>query len=84
MRLDVSLSDPAQINGETLSGEIHMILPSAQTGVALVKSFSGEASCNGANTVEHQSGRKREYTWGDGRGARVELSSFSGDIRIER
>ena len=84
MRLDVSLSDPAQINGETLSGEIHMIVPSAQTGVALVKSFSGEASCNGANTVEHQSGRKREYTWGDGRGARVELSSFSGDIRIER
>lgn len=84
MRLDVSLTDPAQINGETLSGEIHMIVPTAQTGVALVKSFSGEASCDGANTVEHQSGRKREYTWGDGRGARIELSSFSGDIRIER
>jgi hypothetical protein len=84
MRLDVSLADTAQINGETLSGEIHMIVPTAVSGTALVKSFSGEAYCDGAHTVEHQTGRKREYTWGDGRGAHIELSSFSGDIRIER
>ena len=85
MRLDVSLAEAAQINGETLSGEIHMIVPTALTGTALLKSFSGEAFCDGARTAEHQSGtRKREYVWGDGRGAHIELSSFSGDIRIER
>lgn len=84
MRLDVSLADAAQINGETLSGEIHMIVPNSLTGTALLKSFSGESYCDGAHTVENRSGRKREYVWGDGHGARIELSSFSGDIRIER
>lgn len=84
MRLDVSLADAAQINGETLSGEIRMIVPTALTGTALLKSFSGDASCDGARAVEHQTGRRREYVWGDGHGAHIELSSFSGDIRIER
>lgn len=84
IQLDVSLADAAQIKGETLSGEIHMIVPSAQTGTALLKSFSGEAYCDGASTVEHSTGHKREYVWGDGRGAHIELSSFSGDIRVER
>lgn len=84
MRLDVALADGAQITGETLSGGITMIVPTALTGTALLKSFSGEAFCDGARTVEYQTGHKREYVWGDGRGAHIELSSFSGDIRIER
>ncbi len=84
MHLDVALDPAAQVSGQTLSGEITMIVPQALSGTALLKSFSGEAECEGAQTVENHSSRKREYVWGDGRGARVELSSFSGDIRVER
>lgn len=84
LSLDVALDATAQVSGQTLSGEITMVVPQALNGTALLKSFSGDAECEGATTVDHQSGRNREYVWGDGRGARVELSSFSGDIRVER
>ena len=84
MRLDLALDSAAQVSGQTLSGEITMIVPQSLSGAALLKSFSGDVECEGAQTVENHSTRKREYVWGDGRGARVELSSFSGDIRIER
>ncbi len=84
LRLDVALTDNAQVGGQTLSGEITMIVPQALSGTALLKSFSGDVHCEGATTVENHSSKKREYVWGDGRGARIELSSFSGDIRVER
>lgn len=84
IRLDVALDAGAQVSGQTLSGEITMIVPQSLSGTALLKSFSGDVECEGAQTVENHSSRKREYVWGDGRGARLELSSFSGDIRIER
>ncbi|WP_169560690.1 DUF4097 family beta strand repeat-containing protein [Nevskia ramosa] len=84
LRLDVALTDSAQVGGQTLSGEITMIVPQALSGTALLKSFSGDVHCEGATTVENHSSKKREYVWGDGRGARIELSSFSGDIRVER
>ena len=84
IRLDVALDSAAQVSGQTLSGEITMVVPQTLSGAALLKSFSGDVECEGAQTVENHTTRKREYVWGDGRGARVELSSFSGDIRIER
>ncbi len=84
IRLDVAIDAGAQVSGQTLSGEITMIVPQSLSGTALLKSFSGDVECEGAHTVENHASRKREYVWGDGRGARVELSSFSGDIRIER
>jgi len=84
LRLDVDLADAARLGGQTLSGEISLIVPQALSGTALLKSFSGEAHCEGAKAVDNHGGKKREYVWGDGRGARIELSSFSGDIRVER
>lgn len=84
MRLDVALDTAAQISGQSLSGEITMIVPQSLAGTAVLKSFSGDVECEGARTVENHASRKREYVWGDGRGVRVDLSSFSGDIRIER
>ncbi|MDB5987075.1 MAG: hypothetical protein JWR16_2128 [Nevskia sp.] len=90
MRLDVSLAQQAQIVGDTLSGDIILDVPSDVSGTALLKSFSGDASCDATLTNAAAdsalSGRKgkREYTWGNGSGARVELSSFSGDIHVLR
>ena len=84
LRLDVALTDAAQVASQTLSGGITMIVPQALSGTALLKSFSGDVHCEGATTVDNHGGKKREYVWGDGRGARIELSSFSGDIRVER
>jgi DUF4097 and DUF4098 domain-containing protein YvlB len=84
LRLDVAFADAAEVVGETLSGEINMRVPSGLTGTALLKSFSGETRCDGASFENARSSRKREYVWGDGKGARIELSSFSGDIHVER
>lgn len=84
LRLDVDFADAARLGAQTLSGEISLIVPQALSGTALLKSFSGEAHCEGAKAVDNHGGKKREYVWGDGRGARIELSSFSGDIRVER
>lgn len=84
LQLDVALTDSAQVGGQTLSGEITMIVPQALSGTALLKSFSGDVYCEGATAVDNHGSRKREYVWGDGRGARIELSSFSGDIHVER
>lgn len=84
LRLDVALEPGARVSGQTLSGEITLIVPQAVAGTALLKSFSGDTQCEGARAVEHRDGGKREFVWGDGRGAKIELSSFSGDIRVER
>ena len=90
MRLDVTLAQAAQIVGDTLSGDITLNVPADITGTALLKSFSGDTSCDATlNTATADASRssrksKREYTWGDGSGTRVELSSFSGDIRVQR
>jgi len=84
LHLDASFADSAQVVGETLSGEISFRVPASLTGTALLKSFSGDTRCDGAVLENVRSSRKREYVWGDGHGTRFELSSFSGDIRIER
>lgn len=84
MNLDVQLAAAAQVSGQTLSGEITLVVPSALSGKASLKSFSGDAQCEGAQTVEHRSGKQREFVWGDGQGATINLTSFSGDIRVER
>jgi DUF4097 and DUF4098 domain-containing protein YvlB len=84
IRLDVSLADQGKVIGETLSGDITLNVPPATAGTAQLKSFSGDTECQGESKVMSQSDKKREYMWGDGNGARVELSSFSGDIRVER
>lgn len=83
MQLNVSLAADGRVIGESLSGDIGLNLPMATSGVAQVKSFSGEASCKG-NSSESKQGNSHEYVWGDGKGAHVELSSFSGDIRVDR
>jgi len=90
MRLDVTLAQHSQVVGDTLSGDITLDVPSDVAGTALLKSFSGDTSCDakptGAASGTPSSGRsgKREYVWGDGSGTRVELSSFSGDIHVLR
>jgi DUF4097 and DUF4098 domain-containing protein YvlB len=90
MHLDVSFAEHASVVGETLSGDISLLVPADVSGTALLKSFSGEAQCNLASSSSPASspvpGRKheREYTFGDGKGVNLSLSTFSGDIHVER
>lgn len=97
MRLDLSLTERAQLVGDTLSGDITLEVPADVSGTAMLKSFSGATLCDSPDpdeVVAEETGRpepgravshrRREYIWGDGAGARVELSSFSGDIHVER
>jgi hypothetical protein len=84
MHLDVSFAEHARATGETLSGQISVLLPADASGTALLKSFSGETQCPDGLQEAVQKGKRRMYRLGDGKGAELELSSFSGDIRVER
>ena len=84
-RLDVSLTDDGHVVGESLSGDIVLAVPATMAGVAQLKSFSGEARCsNAAMSDGGDHGKAHEYVWGNGKGAHIDLSSFSGDIHVDR
>ena len=86
MGLDASFTPEARVTGETLSGNITLHVPADVSGTALVRSFSGESQCElqHASTSASHNGKKREYVFGDGKGVNLELSTFSGDVRIDR
>jgi len=84
MRLDVTLAEKAQITGDTLSGGITLAVPADVSGNAVLKSFSGDTECDLSSVQPVSRGNRHEYVWGTGQGVQVELSSFSGDIRVEK
>ncbi len=89
MGLDASFSPQAVVTGESLSGNITLHVPADVSGTAMVKSFSGEAQCDlprstSASSSRGSSDKKREFMFGDGKGVDLELSTFSGDVRIDR
>jgi DUF4097 and DUF4098 domain-containing protein YvlB len=87
MHLDVSFAEHASVVGETLSGDISLMVPESLSGTAMLQSFSGEAQCSLATNTPPVSGpgrkHQREYTLGDGKGVNLSLSTFSGDIHVE-
>ncbi|MBL6750009.1 MAG: DUF4097 family beta strand repeat protein [Nevskia sp.] len=85
MHLDLSFGEHATVVGETLSGDISLQVPHDVSGTAILKSFSGEAQCSLAQATSSASARKheREYSFGDGKGVNLSLSTFSGDIHVE-
>ncbi|MDR3419524.1 MAG: DUF4097 family beta strand repeat-containing protein [Nevskia sp.] len=86
VRVDASFADTATVVGESLSGDITLHLPADASGTAALKSFSGEAQCDAQQTEASSSpgNKRREYRFGDGKGLKLELSTFSGDIRVDR
>lgn len=85
MRVAITLTDRAKVTGETLSGGITMSLPRDLAGSAVLSSFSGDTQVEGIQPVERrEKSKKREYQWGGGNGVQVTLSSFSGDIQMQR
>jgi DUF4097 and DUF4098 domain-containing protein YvlB len=84
LHLDVDFAKPAMVSGETLSGDITMHVPSDLSGTATMKNFSGEISCDAQQMTGTSSPKRHEYVFGDGKGVVMQLSSFSGDIRVER
>lgn len=87
MGLDASFSPQARVVGETLSGNITLHVPADMSGTAMIKSFSGETQCDlpqsSASASHNPASRKREFTFGEGHGVSLQLSSFSGDVRID-
>jgi DUF4097 and DUF4098 domain-containing protein YvlB len=83
---DLSLALGLEANGslraETLSGDIQLQLADADNARISMKTFSGRLR-NALTPVSTGDQRSLEHTIGSG-SARVELSSFSGDIQIRR
>ncbi len=88
MGLDASFLPQAVVTGESLSGTITLHVPVNLSGTASIKSFSGEAQCDLPQTSEVSNTRnmhkKRDLVFGDGKGVSLQLSTFSGDVRIDR
>ncbi len=90
MRVAVTLTEQARVTAETLSGGITMSVPRDLPGVAVLSSFSGDTGIDGVQPVEsREKSKKREYRFGSGQfgsgdGVQLNLSSFSGDIRVQR
>ena len=71
------------VKGETLSGELELTIPKATGAKLHVETFSGDidSPVGRVEREEHGPGATLDATLGDGRG-RMDLESFSGDVRI--
>lgn len=82
--VEAGLTSDGRLVGETLSGEMRVRLPEATSATVTLHTFSGEVRSAFGGSVSGEDRRERqEFKIGDGR-ARVDLSSFSGDIRLEK
>jgi DUF4097 and DUF4098 domain-containing protein YvlB len=83
LELDGEFTNDARISGETLSGDLRMRVPASVSAALNVNTFSGSFNNRIAGAVATSGSKgKREIRLGDGK-ARVDLSSFSGDVTIE-
>ena len=81
--LEGEFTTDARVSGETLSGDLRMQVPASVSAALTVNTFSGSFNNRIAGAVATSGSKsKREIKLGDGK-ARVDLSSFSGDVTIE-
>lgn len=82
--IDGEFTGDAQVSGETLSGDLRLRVPAPVSAAMTVNTFSGSFNNRISSAVATSGGSKgkREIKIGDGK-ARIDLSSFSGDVTIE-
>jgi DUF4097 and DUF4098 domain-containing protein YvlB len=81
--IQAALQPSGSIDAESLSGQIDLRLPKSTSARVHVETFSGDID-SPSGTVhreEHGPGKSLDTSYGDGRG-RIEVESFSGDVRI--
>jgi hypothetical protein len=78
-----ALRQGGTVKAETLSGELELTMPKSTGAKLHVETFSGDINSpvGRVDREEHGPGAKLDATLGDGRG-RMDLESFSGDVRI--
>ncbi len=92
LSFDGDVTDDAQLQLQTHSGEITIRVPESTRGVAEVSTFSGEFSSNRPLTTtgsdapsrERRSREAQRYEFGGGGNVRISVSTFNGDIRFDR
>lgn len=82
LTLAVGLKPAARLRAESLSGDVRLRLIETSDVRISLKTFSGTLRGRPTQPVSNSDQRSIEYTLGPG-SARVELSTFSGDIVIE-
>ncbi|SHG46932.1 DUF4097 and DUF4098 domain-containing protein YvlB [Hydrocarboniphaga daqingensis] len=83
--VDAALTGDGRFVGETLSGEMRVRMPAATSAQVTLHTFSGDvrSAFGGAVPSGDERRERQEFKIGDGR-ARVDLSSFSGDIVLDK
>jgi hypothetical protein len=81
--LSAGLRPAGNINAETLSGELRLQLPRGTSARLHAETFSGDISGPEIHVSreEHGPGKSVDTSYGRGDG-RIELESFSGDVRL--
>lgn len=83
LRLASDVSEP-DMDVETFSGRIDLRMPDAVRGRLEFNTFSGDLTSDLPLTLQRQSRRHLVGELGGGGASRVQLKSFSGDVRIAR
>jgi hypothetical protein len=82
---DVDLIGNASVGVEAMSGEVTLTLPASLSATVNAESFSGSLHADFPVTIVDNKGPGSEMHGKVGGGdARIELESFSGDIRLRR
>jgi hypothetical protein len=83
--LRAALRPSGHVKGETLSGELRLLMPRATSARVHVETFSGDISAGPDARIEreeHGPGKSLDTSFGRGDG-RIELESFSGDVTLQ-
>ena len=83
LNIEGEFTSDARVSGETLSGDLRLRVPAPVSAAMTVNTFSGSFNNRISSAVATSGSKgKREIKLGDGK-ARIDLSSFSGDVTIE-
>ncbi len=83
MEIDIGLKENASITVASLSGDIDLIVPESMSATCEVESFSGSIKSTRGRVVSAKYGPNKSlrFVSGDGSG-RIQVESFSGDVRV--
>ncbi len=92
IRFDGDLAAAARVRFATHSGDVTMRLPEATRGTMELSTFNGELSSDqsltltAGSTLARSSGERtrQRFELGGGGGAHISITTFNGDIRLER
>lgn len=83
--LQLDLVEGGRLNAESMSGDVHLVLPAAQQADFTAQTYSGSirSDFGSVQGSSHGPGKTFSFLAGNN-GATIKIESFSGDVRISQ